>query len=71
MIARLEIAEGRVCKAGFLPLHIGDDAVPRLPASGDAEFAAVVDYMSAVTDEAGLNARYRRGDAMVELEMAA
>jgi len=71
MIARLEIAGGRVSKAGFLPLHIGRDAIPRLPARGDAEFGAVVDYMSAVTEEAGLNARYRAGEAMVELGIAA
>jgi poly-gamma-glutamate synthesis protein (capsule biosynthesis protein) len=67
MIARLEIAGGKLGRAGFLPLHIGRDAVPRLAERGSAEHDAVVDYMTAVTAEAGLNARYRVGDAMVEL----
>lgn len=71
MVARLEIAEGRLVKAGFLPVHIGRDAVPHFVDPGSAEHAAVVDYMTAVTAEAGLNARYRPGPDMVELEVAA
>jgi poly-gamma-glutamate synthesis protein (capsule biosynthesis protein) len=67
MIARFEIADGKIRRSGFLPLHIGRDAVPRLPAQGDGDYAAVVDYMTAVTQEAGLNARYRIGADMVEL----
>jgi poly-gamma-glutamate capsule biosynthesis protein CapA/YwtB (metallophosphatase superfamily) len=70
MIARLEIAGGKLVRAGFLPLHIGRDAVPRLLARGDAEYAEMVDYMTAVTDEARLNARYRVADDMVELVAA-
>jgi poly-gamma-glutamate synthesis protein (capsule biosynthesis protein) len=70
MIARLDIANGRVRQAGFLPLAIGRDAVPRVPAPGTADFAAVVDYMAAVTDEAGLNARYRVESDMVIVEAA-
>lgn len=68
IIARLEIAGGKLLRAGFLPLHIGRDAVPRLAVPGSAEHAAVVDYMTAVTGEAGLNARYRASADMVELE---
>jgi len=68
IIARLEIAGGKLLRAGFLPLHIGRDAVPRLAEPGSAEHAAVVDYMTAVTGEAGLNARYRASADMVELE---
>ncbi|GIL41615.1 CapA family protein [Roseiterribacter gracilis] len=59
MIARLEIADGKIAQAGFLPLWIDRDAVPRILAPDDARFAQVVDYMRAVTDEAGLNATYR------------
>jgi poly-gamma-glutamate capsule biosynthesis protein CapA/YwtB (metallophosphatase superfamily) len=70
MIARLEIADGRLVRAGFLPLHIGRDAVPRIVARGDASHAEVVDYMKAITGEAGLNARYRIADDMVELVAA-
>jgi poly-gamma-glutamate capsule biosynthesis protein CapA/YwtB (metallophosphatase superfamily) len=68
MVARLEIGGGKLLRAGLLPLHIGRDAVPRLAAPGSADHAAVVDYLRAVTAEAGLNARYRDGTAMVELE---
>lgn len=68
MVARFEIAGGRLLKAGFLPLHIGRDAVPRFAEPGSAEHEAVVDYLRAVTAEAGLNATYRQGADMVELE---
>jgi len=68
MLARLEIGGGRLLKAGFLPLHIGRDAVPHIAESGSAQHAEVVDYLTAVTGEAGLNARYRMGAEMVELE---
>jgi poly-gamma-glutamate capsule biosynthesis protein CapA/YwtB (metallophosphatase superfamily) len=71
MVARLEIAQGRVARAGFLPLVIGRDAVPRFAAPGSDDAAAVVDYMAAVTREAGLNARYVADDAMVLVEAAA
>lgn len=71
IIARLEIAGGRVTRAGFLPLYIDRDAVPRFVAQDDPRHAAVVDYMTAVTREAGLNACYRVGAEMVELELAA
>jgi poly-gamma-glutamate synthesis protein (capsule biosynthesis protein) len=71
MIAKLDIAKGKVQRAGFLPLHIGRDAVPRLAAPGSADFSAVVDYISAVTEEAGLNARYRADSNMVLLEPTA
>jgi poly-gamma-glutamate synthesis protein (capsule biosynthesis protein) len=70
MIARLEIEGGRIVRSGFLPLHIGRDAVPRLAERGSARHAEVVDYLAAVTEEAGLNARYRVGADMVELTEA-
>ncbi len=68
IIARLEIGEGRLQRAGFLPLHIGRDAIPRLASPGSAEHDAVLDYMTAVTREAGLNARYHPGPDMVEID---
>jgi poly-gamma-glutamate capsule biosynthesis protein CapA/YwtB (metallophosphatase superfamily) len=71
MVARFEIAGGRLRKAGFLPLHIGRDAVPRFAGQGSAEYEAVLDYLRAVTAEAGLNASYRPGADMVELENVA
>ncbi len=71
MLARLEIGGGKVLRAGLLPVHIGRDAVPRVAARGSSEYEAVVDYLTAVTVEAGLNACYRPGADMVELEQAA
>jgi len=67
---RLEIAGGRVARAGFLPLHIGNDAVPRPAPLGSVEHAEVVDYLAAVTAEAGLNARFRVAADMVEVDCA-
>ncbi|SOB88232.1 poly-gamma-glutamate synthesis protein (capsule biosynthesis protein) [Sphingomonas guangdongensis] len=71
MVARLEIAGGRVTRAGLLPLYIDRDAVPRFCKTGTARHAEVIDYLTAVTKEAGLNARYTPADDMVELAEAA
>ncbi|MBO9714578.1 CapA family protein [Sphingomonas sp.] len=70
MIARLEVKEGRIVEAGFLPLWIDRDAVPRVLAPDDARFGETVDYMAAVTAEAGLNARYRVAGDRVVVEAA-
>lgn len=70
MIARLEIAQGRLLRAGLLPITIGKDAVPRLAAPGSAEHGEVVDYLAAVTQEAGLGARYRAEGGMVVIDGA-
>ena len=70
MIARLEIGGGKLLRAGLLPLYIGRDAVPRFVAPGSDEHRQVVDYLTAVTEEAGLNARYRTSADMVELVAA-
>jgi poly-gamma-glutamate synthesis protein (capsule biosynthesis protein) len=71
MIARLHIADGRLRETSILPLWIDRDAVPRLPAPDQPHFAEVVDYLRAVTAEAGLNARFRPEDARVVLEPGA
>ncbi len=67
MIARLHIAQGQVREAGFLPLFIGRDAVPRIPAPGDPHFNEVIDYLRAVTAEAGLNGRYEQRGSHVAI----
>lgn len=71
MVARFEVANGQLLRAGFLPVHIGRDAVPRFAAPGGTEHTAVIEYMEAITREAGLNARYVPSDEMVILEEAA
>ena len=71
MVARFEIGEGRLMKAGFLPLNIGRDAIPRLCNADEEGYRDVVDYLRAVTAEAGLNGTYRQGPSMVELEIGA
>ncbi|MES2441336.1 MAG: CapA family protein [Pseudomonadota bacterium] len=71
MIARLEVRDGRIVEAGFLPLWIDRDAVPRVLGADDPRFGEVVDYMTAVTGEAGLNAGYRVEGDRVVLEVAA
>jgi poly-gamma-glutamate synthesis protein (capsule biosynthesis protein) len=67
MIARLQIREGRICEAGLLPVFIERDAVPRLPTAADPRFNEVLDYLRAVTAEAGLNGRYEVRDGRVIL----
>ncbi|CAN5406717.1 hypothetical protein BH09PSE4_BH09PSE4_03110 [soil metagenome] len=70
MIARLEVTDGKIVEAGFLPVWIDRDAVPRVLDPLDPRFSDVVDYMTAVTAEAGLNARYRIVGDHVVLEAA-
>ena len=66
MIARIEVAAGKVLETGFLPLWIDRDAIPRVLPPDDPRFAEVVDYMTAVTVEAGLDAAFRIvGDRVV------
>jgi poly-gamma-glutamate capsule biosynthesis protein CapA/YwtB (metallophosphatase superfamily) len=67
MVARLEVAAGKLLRSGFLPLRIGKDAVPHFYPAGSAEHGEVVDYLTAVTGEAGLNGQYRQAEDMVEL----
>lgn len=67
MVAKLEIGEGRLIRAGFLPLHVDRDAAPRFLDRTSGAYSETIDYMSAVTEEAHLNARYRAADDMVEL----
>jgi poly-gamma-glutamate capsule biosynthesis protein CapA/YwtB (metallophosphatase superfamily) len=55
MIARLVIREGRIRESGLLPVFIDRDAVPRVVTARDPRFAEVLDYLRAVSAEAGLN----------------
>jgi poly-gamma-glutamate synthesis protein (capsule biosynthesis protein) len=65
-IARLQISRGRVVESSLLPVYIGSDAVPRPQRADDVHFAAVHDYLRAVTAEAGLNGRFEpQGDRLV------
>lgn len=68
--ARLEIAGGKVVRSGFVPIHIGGDAVPVPLAPGDAHYEEVIDYLSAVTREAGFATAFRAGPDMVEVQAA-
>jgi poly-gamma-glutamate capsule biosynthesis protein CapA/YwtB (metallophosphatase superfamily) len=67
IVARLEIEGGKIMRSGFLPLHIGPDAVPHFVKQGSEKYDAVLDYMTAITAEAGLNAAYKPCADMVEL----
>lgn len=68
LVARLEIAGGKIVRSGFLPLYIDRDAVPRFVAQGTPRHTEVVEYMTAITKEAGLNARYKMERDMVVIE---
>lgn len=68
LVARLEISGGRLTGAGFMPLYIDRDAVPRFTAPDSEEFMQTVDYMRAVTAEAGLDATFRISGNLVEIE---
>jgi poly-gamma-glutamate synthesis protein (capsule biosynthesis protein) len=65
MMARLVIGAGRVQEAGFVPLYIGRDAIPRPIAPDDPRFGELLDYLRAVTAEAQLNGEYAAAGAQV------
>jgi poly-gamma-glutamate capsule biosynthesis protein CapA/YwtB (metallophosphatase superfamily) len=67
MIARLRIAEGRLQHAGFVPLFIGRDAVPRSLRQDDPRCAELLTYLRAVTEEAGLNGVYAQEGDLVRI----
>jgi poly-gamma-glutamate synthesis protein (capsule biosynthesis protein) len=69
LAARFDVGEGRLRRAGFLPIKIGRDAVPHFCVPGSADFNEVIEYLEAVTAEAGLAGRYRIAEDMVELEL--
>lgn len=65
VIAWLDFAAGSP-EVVLQPVRIDDDSVPRLLSPGQAEFADWLDYLAAITAEAGLNAAYAvRGDGLV------
>jgi poly-gamma-glutamate synthesis protein (capsule biosynthesis protein) len=70
MIARLKISDGRVREAGFVPVYIGRDAVPRTAAPQDPHYREVLDYLRAVTAEAGLNGVFTAAGDHVRIENA-
>jgi len=67
MIARLRVADGRVREAGFVPVYIDRDAVPRALARSDARHREVVDYVAAVGAEAGFETPLRVCDDHVAI----
>lgn len=67
MIARLQIREGHLREAGFVPLYIGRDAVPHPLRRNDPRFADLLAYLRAVTGEAGLNGVYAPDGDLVRI----
>jgi poly-gamma-glutamate capsule biosynthesis protein CapA/YwtB (metallophosphatase superfamily) len=67
MVARLQFSGRRLVEASAIPLWIDRDAVPRPLAARDARFGEVVDYLRAVTKEAGLNAKFDPRDDRIVL----
>jgi poly-gamma-glutamate synthesis protein (capsule biosynthesis protein) len=70
MIARLQISGGRIREAGFHPVFIDRDAVPRVLVAHDPRFGEVLDYLRAVTAEAGLNGSYQVEGDRVRIDNA-
>ncbi|HXC60478.1 MAG TPA: CapA family protein [Steroidobacteraceae bacterium] len=70
MIARLKIGDGRVLEAGFVPVYIDRDAVPRAVPPQDPRHGEVVEYLRAVTAEAGLNGTFATAGSHVRIDYA-
>jgi poly-gamma-glutamate capsule biosynthesis protein CapA/YwtB (metallophosphatase superfamily) len=71
MMARFAIADGRITETSAIPLWIGRDAVPRPQLRDDSHFTEVLDYLRAVTQEAGLSARFTPADDRIVLNPGA
>ena len=67
-MVRLDVQDGRIADASLLPLWIDRDAVPRPIDPADPRFDEVVDYLAAVTREAGLNAGFRAEGERILIE---
>lgn len=58
LIVHCDIGRGGVSRVRFRPVMIDRMAVPEPLSAGDERFAAVVDYVRDVTEEAGLRTRF-------------
>ncbi|MFC2065878.1 CapA family protein [Chloroflexota bacterium] len=66
MMAKCVISDKKIEKVSFLPAMIHIDARPHMLSRKDEEFNEVVQYMTEITAEAGLNAQYKvEGDEVV------
>jgi poly-gamma-glutamate synthesis protein (capsule biosynthesis protein) len=54
LMARFEVGDGAISWCGFQPLYIGRDAVPVPLEAQDPRFSEVLEYLEAVTKEAGM-----------------
>jgi poly-gamma-glutamate capsule biosynthesis protein CapA/YwtB (metallophosphatase superfamily) len=71
MLARLDVAAGKIVETAAIPLMIGRDAVPRPQTRKDPQFTQVLDYLQAVTLEAGLSARFTPLEDRIVLDAGA
>jgi poly-gamma-glutamate synthesis protein (capsule biosynthesis protein) len=58
VIAWLDYSTGNGPEVTLQPCRIDDNSVPQLLAPGEPEYAEWLAYVTAITAEAGLNARY-------------
>jgi hypothetical protein len=66
LIARCAIAADGTIAVSCLPCRIDDDSVPRRLRQGEPHFAEMIDYLVAVTAEAGIDTRFTvAGDAII------
>ena len=70
IVARLQFAEGRLEETAAIPLWIGRDAVPRPLSGEDTRFAEVLDYLRAVSREAGITTDFKAREDRIVLEPA-
>lgn len=71
IVARLEFEGGRLRETSAIPLWIDRDAIPRPISAGDAHFVEVLEYLRAVSQEAGLVTRFTAHEDRIVLEPGA
>jgi poly-gamma-glutamate synthesis protein (capsule biosynthesis protein) len=59
IVVKITMADKRIEKVSFLPTMINIKAQPRILPRTDPGFNEVLKYMDAITEEAGLNGRYK------------
>lgn len=66
VLARIEIAAGRITRFALLPAYVGRNSQPEILDADDPRFAEVADYLDEITSSEGLNACYQRdGNTLV------
>jgi hypothetical protein len=68
MMVRCVISDKKIKKVSFLPVMINKESQPEILNSGEGRFAEVVNYVETITQEAGLDTKFKANGGEVIIE---